>query len=57
MSIENGNADSFSIVSINEKYKDLADKIQKAERRHNTLSQHIAQYAVRNPRTAQGAGH
>jgi ATP-dependent exoDNAse (exonuclease V) alpha subunit len=36
-----------TIESINEKYKDLADNIKKAERRLDTLSQHIAQYEIR----------
>jgi chromosome segregation ATPase len=36
-----------TIETINEKYKDLAGTIKKAERRLDTLSQHIAQYESR----------
>lgn len=36
-----------TIETINENYKDLADNIRKAERRLDTLSQHIKQYENR----------
>jgi len=41
-----------TIETINEKYKDLADNIQKVERRLDTLSQHIAQYESRRAHRA-----
>jgi hypothetical protein len=41
-----------TIESINDKYKDLADTIKKAERRLDTLSQHIAQYESRKQHRA-----
>jgi hypothetical protein len=41
-----------TIETINEKYKDLADKIRKAERRLDTLSQHIGQYEIRKQHRA-----
>jgi hypothetical protein len=41
-----------TIETINEKYKDLADNIRKAERRLDTLSQHITQYERRRAHRA-----
>ena len=41
-----------AIETINEKYKDLADKIQKAERRLDTLATHITQYESRRAHRA-----
>ena len=41
-----------SIETINEKYKDLADNIKKAEQRLDTLAQHIAQYESRKAHRA-----
>lgn len=41
-----------SIETINKKYKDLADNIRKAERRLDTLSQHISQYESRRAHRA-----
>jgi DNA repair exonuclease SbcCD ATPase subunit len=41
-----------TIETINENYKDLADKIKKAERRLNTLAQHILQYESRRAHRA-----
>ena len=38
--------------TINDKYKDLADTIKKAERRLDTLSQHIVQYESRKQHRA-----
>ena len=40
------------IETINENYKDLADNIKKAERRLDTLSQHITQYESRRAHRA-----
>ena len=41
-----------TIESINENYKDLADNIKKAERRLDTLAQHIKQYESRRAHRA-----
>jgi septal ring factor EnvC (AmiA/AmiB activator) len=41
-----------TIETINDKYKDLADTIKKAERRLDTLSQYIAQYESRKQHRA-----
>ena len=41
-----------TIETINEKYKNLADNIKKAERRLDTLAQHIAQYESRKAHRA-----
>ena len=41
-----------TIETINKKYKDLADNIRKAERRLDTLSQHITQYESRRAHRA-----
>jgi len=41
-----------TIETINENYKDLADNIRKAERRLDTLSQHILQYESRRAHRA-----
>jgi len=41
-----------TIETINEDYKELADKIQKVERRLDTLSTHIAQYEIRKQHRA-----
>ena len=41
-----------TIETINENYKDLADKIQKTERRLDTLAQHITQYESRRAHRA-----
>jgi vacuolar-type H+-ATPase subunit I/STV1 len=41
-----------TVETINEKYKDLADKIQKAERRLDTLATHVTQYESRRAHRA-----
>ena len=41
-----------AVETINEKYKDLADNIQKAERRLDTLATHITQYETRRDNRA-----
>jgi predicted nucleic acid-binding Zn-ribbon protein len=41
-----------TVETINETYKDLADKIQKAERRLDTLATHITQYESRRAHRA-----
>ena len=47
--LENNNIDDMThlvqkIESINNEYKDIADKVQKVERRLDTLANHFAQY-------------
>lgn len=41
-----------TIETINEKYKDIADKVQKAERRLDTLATHITMYETRTQHRA-----